>query len=94
MLHDHEMQDQTGASGSHRDGADLVAHQPSIASSDANGDLSDALMHLSDVLMREMFAVSLRVNENFASVAGDPAAGSAHTLIARLGERVKELRRG
>jgi hypothetical protein len=91
MLHDHEMQDCAGARGSDHEWVDVVA-QPSIASEDAEDDLSDALLHLSDVLIREMFTVSLRLNEDFARVAGDPAAGSAHALITRLDQRIKELR--
>lgn len=94
MLHDHEMRDRTGADGSHRKEADLLVGQPSVACADATCDLSAALMHLSDVVMREMFAVSSRMNENFTHVVGDPAAGSAHTLIAQLNQRIRELREG
>jgi hypothetical protein len=94
MLHDHEMQDGPGGNGSRREGADLLLDEPSIARADAACDLRDALMHLSDVVMREMFAVSSRMNENFTHVVGDPAAGSAHTLIAQLNQRIKELRKG
>lgn len=91
MLHDHEMQDRSGSGGSHHEGLDVISHQPSIASEDAC-DLRDALMHLSDVLMREMFAFSLRLNADFTHTAGGPAAASAHTLIAQLEQRIKELR--
>ena len=65
---------------------------PSAASQDAASALPDALMHLSDVLMREMFSLSMMVNLDFAHAAGDPAAANAHRLIAQLGQRVNELR--
>lgn len=91
MFHDHEMHDHSGAGGSHHEGLDVIAQHPSIASEDACV-LSDALMHLSEVLMREMFAVSLRLDADFTRAAGGPAAASAHALIAQLEQRIKELR--
>lgn len=87
------MHDRIGANGSHREEAGSLAHQPATTRADSGCDLSDALMHLSDVVMREMFAVSMRLNEDFTRVVGDSAAGSAHTLIARLDQRIKEIRR-
>ena len=49
MLHDHQAH--SGADGSRPQGADLLTPRSPTA-------VSDALMHLSDVVMREMFAVT------------------------------------
>lgn len=93
MLQDHETHGRAGANGSHREETGSLSHQPTTTRTDVGCDPSDALMHLSDVVMREMFAVSMRLNEDFTRVVGDPAAGSAHLLIARLDQRIKEIRR-